>query len=124
MEIHYVHGINLDTNDPILRKILEFCSYNDVALKLRQYNTFDFEEDQDCIQRLPAIQVYKREAYVDTLYPDYKPIQFLQNIYDAFQLEELAKESKQQIWEERIRYLRSIFRSSKTDSNPSNPDRK
>ena len=123
MEVHYVHGINLDTNDPILRKIMEFCSYNEVALKLREYNTLDFEEDKDVIQRLPAIHIYKRGGYLDTLYPDAKPIQSLQTMYDTFQLEELEKQSKHQIWEERIRYLRSMFRSSKTDSSRSKSDR-
>ena len=124
MEVHYVHGAHFDSNDPIVRKIMEFCSYNEVPLKFRNYDPLDYEEDRDDIFHLPAIHIYKRDNHEQTVYPNFKPIQFLQTAYDKFQLEELEKQSKTQIWEERIRYLRSIFRSSKTDSTASKSDRK
>lgn len=124
MEIHYVHGVNVDTNDPILRKILEFCSSRDIAVKLRHYDTIEFEEDRDIIVRLPAIHIYKRNGYSDTIYPDFKPVQILALEYEKFQLEELEKESKRQIWEARLKHLKSIFRSLKTDSVLSKSDRK
>lgn len=117
MEIHYVHDTNVDTNDPILRKILEFCDDRDISLKLRTFSPVTREEDRDNITRLPAIQIYKRNEHEETIYPDFKPIQFLQMEYDKFQLEEFEKEAKKQIWEERIKHLKLIFRSSKTDSN-------
>jgi hypothetical protein len=43
---------------------------------------------------------------------------------EKFEIEKLERESKKQIWEERIKYLKSVFRSLKTDSNGSNLDRK
>lgn len=120
MEIHYIHEPNLDTNDPILRKVLEFCSGKDISVKFRLFDPREYDEDREYITRIPAIQIYKRKLHEDTIYPDFKPIQFLQLEYDKFQLEEFEREAKKQIWEERIKHLRNLFRSLKTDSTSSN----
>ena len=124
MEIHYIYELTLDTNDPVLRKITEFCDSRDVPVKTRNYDSINFEEDKDFITRLPAIQIYKRGNYEDTIYPDFKPIQFLQMAYEKYQLEEFEREAKKQIWEERIKHLKNLFRSLKTDSINSKSDRK
>jgi len=116
MEIHYVHDSNVDTNDPVLRKILEFCDSRDIAIKLRPFNPTEYDEDKDFITKLPAFNIYKRKEYQDTIYPDFKPIQFLTLEFEKFQLEEFERESKKQIWEARLKHLKSIFRSLKTDS--------
>lgn len=122
MEIHYVYDLKLDTNDPILRKIFEFCNSNDIPVKCREFNT-TLEEDADFVTHLPAIQIYKRSKYQDTIYPDFKPIQFLRAEFDKFELEEFEKESKKQIWEERISHLRNMFKSLKTDFSGSKSNR-
>jgi hypothetical protein len=124
MELHYVHGKNVDNNDPILRKIIEFCSLYSLEMDIRPYSPYKYDEDREFVARLPAIQLYKHKSYQDTFYPDFKPIQLLTLEVEKYQLEELEKETKKQIWEERIKYLKSMFRSLKTDSNGSNQDRK
>jgi hypothetical protein len=123
MEIHYVTELGTDTNDPVLRKIDEFCKANGIRVLLRSFDAYTYEEDSMYITHLPAIQIYKRSVYEDTIYPDFKPVQFLRMEFEKFQLEELAREAKKQIWEERLRYLKSIFNSSKTDSKASTQNR-
>ena len=122
MEIHYVHGYGFDTNDPILRKVVEFCDSLEIEVTLRCYNSRYYEEDAHYITNLPAIHIYIRKVYRDTIYPNFKPIQILRSEFDKFQLEELEKEAKKQIWEERLQYLRNVFRSLKTDSKPLKSD--
>jgi len=123
MELHYVYDSNVDTNDPILRKILEFCNGRDISVKLREFDSHTNDEDKDYITHLPALNIYVRGVYQDTIYPDFKPIQFLSLEYEKFQLKELEMESKKQIWEARIKHLKSIFRLLKTDSEASNISR-
>lgn len=120
MELHYVSEYYVDTNDPILRKVIEFCQTNTIPVKAREFDPMRYSEDSTYIERLPAIQLYIRNVYEDTIYPDFKPIQVLRLEFEKFQLQELERESKRQIWDERIRYLKNLFYFSKTDSKASN----
>lgn len=119
MDLHYVYETNVDTNDPILRKILEFCSTRDINVKLRKFSPFDYEEDREYVTHLPAVHLYTNRDYQETIYPDFKPIQILQLEYDKYQMELAEKEAKKQIWEAKIKHLKNLFRSLKTDSKPS-----
>ncbi len=123
MELHYIYDGDVDANDPILRKILEFCNSRNITVKTRKFEPRNYEEDRDYITTLPAINIYTRNVYQETIYPDFKPIQFLCLEYEKFQLKELELESKKQIWEERIKYLKRFFRLSKTDLESSNISR-
>lgn len=116
MEIHYVHNERQDMNDPILRKILDYCQLHDMKVTVRNFNPNQYDEDREEIRYLPAIHLYKRGQHEDTFYPDQKPVQFLHREYQKFDIEEMEREAKKQIWEERIRFLRRVFCSLKTDS--------
>ena len=107
-----------DENDPVLRKIQEFCLAQDVSFQIRLYDFFK-EEDRDEIEELPAIQVYTWKHHEETLYPARNPVQKLQVLLNGFRIQEAEWQAKKQIWEERIRYLKSMFRSLKTDSKTS-----
>lgn len=117
MYVHYVYDFEVDTNDPILRKVMEFCEFHNINLTIREFDPRNREEDQEFITKLPAIQIYnKRNGYEDTLYLDSKPIHFLKLKFDKFELEELERQAKQDIWEERIKSIKRIFKKLKTDS--------
>jgi CRISPR/Cas system CSM-associated protein Csm4 (group 5 of RAMP superfamily) len=122
MELHYIYENNVDTNDPILRKICEFCSTRNITVSIREFSSVLYEDDQNYITHLPAIHMYIDKGYVETIYPDSKPIQFLKLEYDKYELELLERESKKQIWEAKINHLRNLFRSLKTDSKTSKSD--
>jgi hypothetical protein len=66
--------------------------------------------------------VYKKGDHSMTVYLDFNPIKFLRMEYEKMQLEDIELEAKKQIWEERIKYLRRLFHSSKTDSKLANFD--
>lgn len=119
MEVHYVYRKCIDENDPVFRKIQEFCELNEIELYAREFCSITYEEDRDYILQLPALQIYKEGEHRSTAYPNFRPIQFLQLENEKIQLENLEFESKKQIWEERIKYLKRMFRSSKTDSKSS-----
>lgn len=119
MQVHYVHGYDADMEDPVLRKVLEYCALRDISITIRLYDPDNIEDDKDDIVRLPAMHVYKNRDYVDTLYPDVRPIQFLDRIFQKFKTEQAQREYKMQQWEERILQIKRAFYSSKTDSNGS-----
>jgi hypothetical protein len=68
--------------------------------------------------KLPAIHIYNKNQYHETYYPDEQPIQKIRLLYEKFELEEMEYLAKKQIWDERLKYIKRLFRkrSLKTDS--------
>jgi hypothetical protein len=75
-------------------------------------------EDREYITSLPAIQIYERDNYSETAFPNSSPINIIRNVYEKLELAHLERLAKQQIWDERIKHLKRIFTlgSLKTDS--------
>jgi hypothetical protein len=122
VRVEYVFIDTCDTNDPILRKIIEYCSLMKIEFQIREFNPTELEEDKCNIEKLPAIQLYEKNYYADTCYPEINPIPKIQSIYEKLELEHLEYLSKKQIWDEKLKFLKRIFRlnSSKTDLRGSN----
>ena len=114
--VEYVFKV-YDENDPVLRKIVEYCSLIHIKLVIREYNPTWIDEDLDDITRLPAMHFYENNIYQDTHYPDKNPISAIRTSYDKYVLAYFERLAKKQIWDEKIRYLKSIFKRniSKTD---------
>jgi hypothetical protein len=89
-----------------------------IKLEFREFDSVLHAEDRDFITKLPAIQIYKKFQYEVTDYPDKNPIVAIRNVYEKFELEQLEYLAKKQIWDEKINYLKRIFKrdSLKTDS--------
>jgi hypothetical protein len=113
LSVRYIHDMVEDTNDPILRKLHEYCDRMKISIVESRYDPIQRSEDRHYIERLPAIHVYINNGYEETIYPDTQPVQSIQSFYDTYELKNLEALSKKQIWEERIRYLRSVFKSKK-----------
>jgi hypothetical protein len=118
IRVQYVYDSAYDENDPIIRKIKEYCSFMNIKLEFREFDSVVHDEDRDFITKLPAIQIYKKFQYEVTDYPDKNPIVAIRNVYEKFELEQLEYLAKKQIWDEKINYLKRIFKrdSLKTDS--------
>jgi hypothetical protein len=118
IRVDYVIQEDYDENDPILRKIQEFCLGIKIDFHIREFDPIKYYEDRDYIERVPAIQIYERGEYTNTLFPDQRPIPFIREIHDKFETEYFNRLAKQQIWEEKIKYLKRMFfkrASLKTD---------
>lgn len=113
LSVLYVHEVYADMNDPILRKLKEYCDHMNIDLRSSFYNVDSRSEDRHYIERLPAIHLYVNGGYEDTVYPDTRPIQVIQSMHGTLELKNLEYLAKKQIWEERIRYVKSIFKSKK-----------
>jgi len=121
MNIAYVYKKTYDQNDPILRKICEFCMFRNIPITIREYNSVKFSEDRDYVDQLPAIQMYENYMYMRTIYLDETPVQQIQRAYDIYELQDLEYKSKKQIWDEKLKHLKRMFvrDSLKTDSKAS-----
>jgi len=119
MNISYIYEKTYDQNDPILRKICEFCMFRNIPVTFREYNSVKFSEDRDYVDQLPAIQLYENYMYLRTVYMHETPVQHIQNAYSIFELQALEYKAKKQIWDEKLKHLKRMFirDSLKTDSN-------
>lgn len=117
MRLEYIFKDDVDMNDPIIRKLQEYCDMMKILFEVREFDSIEHDHDRHYITKLPAIHIYKK-GYYDTIYPDEKPIQIIQLLHNKFDLEELEYLSKTQIWDEKLKHLRRVFRkqSLKTDS--------
>ena len=119
MEIEYIFQEDIDTNDPDFRKLQEYCEMRNISFKNRLFDSAKYEEDRFFITKLPAIHLYYKRQYYDTYFPDERPIREIRLVYTKFELEELAYLSKKQIWDEKLKHIKRLFRrrSLKTDSH-------
>lgn len=118
IRIDYVYDEKYDEKDPILRKLIEYCDLMKINFVIREFDSLHRLEDRNYITSVPAIQIYERDNYSETAFPNNSPINIIRNVYEKFELAHLERLAKQQIWEERISYLKRIFKRSslKTDS--------
>ena len=119
IRIEYVFKADHDSNDPIFRKIVEYCALLKIKLLIRQYNPKFIDEDRENILRLPALQIYEYHEYTNTYYVDDKPIVHIRNLFEKFELKHLEYLSKKQIWDEKLSFMKRIFKKEtlKTDSS-------
>lgn len=118
MEIEYIFEDEIDMDDPVLRKLQEYCELTSIPFNSRLFDSLGYEHDRDCIAKLPAIHIYKKKQYYDTYYPYEYPMQKIRLLHEKFDIEELEYLAKKQIWNEKLKYIRRLFRRSlKTDSH-------
>ena len=119
IRVDYVYDEKYDEKDPILRKIIEYCDLMKINFVIREFDSLHRLEDRNYITSVPAIQIYERDNYSETAFPNNSPINIIRNVYEKFELAHLERLAKQQIWDERIKHLKRIFTlgSLKTDSS-------
>jgi len=119
IRVEYIVQGEYDENDPVLRKIQEFCLGIQIDFHIREFDPVNYFEDRDYIERVPAIQIYERGEHTNTLFPDERPIPFIRKIHDKFEMEHFNRLAKEQIWQEKLKYLKRVFFKKsplKTDS--------
>ena len=118
IRVDYVYEEEYDENDPILRKVIEYCDLMKIKFIPRQFDPLHKDEDRQYITSLPAIQIYERDNHSETTFPNRSPINIIRNVYEKLELAHLERLAKQQIWDERIKHLKRMFTlgSLKTDS--------
>jgi hypothetical protein len=122
IRVYYIVQEDYDINDPIFRKIVEYCSLMTIDFSVRVYDSEKYSEDCEYITHLPAVQIYEKFEYMRTAYPEDNIIKVIRETYEKLELEMLEYMAKKQIWDEKLKFLRRIFKrlTSKTDSLGSN----
>lgn len=78
---------DIDTN---IEMVNEYTSNLGLKFKLREYDTWKYSDDRDMVASLPAFHVYFGDGYIDTLYPDEKVLDNIDEYvkkYEKIQLE-------------------------------------
>uniref|UniRef100_A0A6C0EPK3 Uncharacterized protein n=1 Tax=viral metagenome TaxID=1070528 RepID=A0A6C0EPK3_9ZZZZ len=104
MRIEYIVQ---NESDPIFRKLKQYCYTMNIPFETLLHESFN------------EVHVYKDEKYYKTCYPNENLIQTIQLMYETFELEKLEYLAKKQIWDEKLKYLKRLFKngSLKTDSH-------
>ena len=123
IRVDYIIDEMYDENDPIYKKIVEYCSLMNIKFTIRIFDSIKYSEDCEYITHLPAIHIYKKSDHVCTAFPEDKIINIIREQYEKSELEMLEYISKKQIWDERLKFLKRIFKrdSLKTDSVKTKP---
>jgi hypothetical protein len=118
IRVYYIVQEDYDINDPIFRKIVEYCSLMNIDFSVRVYDSEKYSEDCEYITHLPAVQIYEKFEHMRTSYPEDNIIKVIRETYEKAELDMLAYISKKQIWDEKLKFLKRMFKrlTSKTDS--------
>jgi len=100
-----------DFNDPVLHEIRDHCAKNSVLFTTRLYDSYKYNCDRDYIERLPALHVFTRRLYMETYYPNTRPIQHVDDAIKAYATQLETRRLKKQYWRKQFTSLIQWFRS-------------
>lgn len=84
IKVVFVYKEPFDRNDPVFKKIREFCGDLNIEFEPRQYDSGVYKHDRDTITRLPALHLYENDRHEKTFYPETRPIQIIFQSYEKF----------------------------------------
>ena len=124
ISVEYVFNLDYNPEDAMIQLIKKYCDMMNIKFCCRKYDSVKFTEDKTLVEKLPAVHVYIKNVHATITYPTDNTLDTLtviRNVYDTFDIEYMAYLSKQQIWNERLGFLKRIFMksSSKTDLSQS-----
>jgi len=124
ISVDYVFQNDYDPEDSSIQMIRKYCDMMQITFRVRTYDSLKFVEDKTLIEKLPAVHIYIKHVHANIVYPEDNSLYALhaiRDVYDTFDVEYMAYLSKQQIWNERLGFLKRMFvrGSSKTDLSQS-----
>ena len=75
VKVCYVYKEPFDRNDPIFKKIRDFCHDMNIMFEAREFDSDSYRHDRYNITRLPAMHLYEQGKHETTFYPNGRPIQ-------------------------------------------------
>lgn len=84
IKVVFVYKEPFDRNDPIFRKIRDFCGDLNIEFQPREYDSEIYRHDRDNVTRVPAIHLYEKDRHEKTFYPEIRPIQIIFQSYEKF----------------------------------------
>ena len=70
LAVHVVYDWKKPIKEEIFDEMRKLCTENHIAHEFREFMPEPLEEDRECIERLPAFQIYLEGEYEKTAYPD------------------------------------------------------
>ena len=64
--------------------VLEFCAERGIKFTFREFDSIKYSDDRDNIRSLPAIHLYIKTLYRDTLYPTHTLFDILNKYYQDY----------------------------------------
>ena len=75
-------------------EILEFCAERGIRFTFREFDSIKYSDDRDNIKSLPAMHLYIKKLYRDTLYPTHTLFDSLNKYYQDYHNKPYKQEKK------------------------------
>lgn len=77
-----------DTDNVIIEKIREHALKSGAVYQTRLFDSLRISDDRNNVRSLPAFHVYNRKAYIETFYPNTRPIQHINEAIERHKINE------------------------------------
>lgn len=98
--VAYIYRLPTNFQDSMLLEIRTLCLEKNIEFRIREFDSNKYQEDCDEIERLPALHLYERGAYMRTFYPVGRPIQIIQDAHANLVAEDWNSKKKRKQWKE------------------------
>jgi hypothetical protein len=93
--------------DTDIELVNEYVSNLGLKFKLREYNTWKYSDDRDMISSLPAFHIYFGEGYIDTIYPDGKVLDNIDEYVTQYEKNRSARLRLIEVWKNILYFWKS-----------------
>ena len=100
-----------DFNNPILHGIRDHCNKKSVLFTSRLYDSDKYSCDRYFIERLPALHIYIKKAYIKTYYPNTRPLQHVDEAVELYLKRLESTKKRKGIWRKRFLSIVKWFKA-------------
>ena len=103
-----------DYNDanmnPIIQRIKQHVIESGASFSTRIFNSIKKSDDRNNIRRLPAFHAYIERNYIETFYPNTRPIQHVDEAVERYKVLMNKRYQRKEWFRSSIRYFINFFR--------------
>ena len=83
-----------EASTPLIQSIRDHTLARGAIFQTRIYDSRKRSEDRDYVQRLPAFHIYEKKSYIETFYPNTRPLQHVDEAVESYVLAEKRRTAR------------------------------
>jgi len=105
-----VDDYNDANKNPIIQKIKQHVLESGATFSTRIFDSRKKSDDRNNIKRLPAFHTYIERNYIETFYPNTRPIQHIDEAVERYRVLVNKRQRRKEWFRSSMRYFMSFFR--------------
>jgi hypothetical protein len=105
-----VDDYNDANKNPIIQKIKEYVIESKATFSTRIFDSRKKSDDRNNIRRLPAFHTYIERNYIETFYPNTRPIQHIDEAVERYKVLVNRRHQRKEWFRSSMRYFMNFFR--------------